>query len=285
MEGVGYVADEAIATAVFLAREMRKPLLVEGAAGGGKTELAKVLAQLLDTELIRLQCYEGLDVNTALYEWNYPRQMLRARLAENDGCHPSEIEELIFSRDYLLERPLLRAITRREGPAVLLIDEIDRADEGFEAFLLEVLSDFQVTIPEIGTIRAEHVPHVILTSNRSREIGDALRRRCLYLFVEHPTLEKEVRILHLKAPGASHELAREIGRFMQALRRRRLSKAPGVAEAIDWAQALVRLHRAHLDADAVAETLGCFLKDRHDLEDLDRSGIDALVVEARRAEA
>jgi MoxR-like ATPase len=285
MEGVGYIADEAIATAVFLAREMRKPLLVEGAAGGGKTELAKVLAHLLDSELIRLQCYEGLDVNTALYEWNYPRQMMRVRLAEHDGRNPSEIEELIFSRDYLLERPLLRAITRRGGPAVLLIDEIDRADEGFEAFLLEVLSDFQVTIPEIGTIRAEHVPHVILTSNRSREIGDALRRRCLYLFVDHPALEKEVRILHLKAPGTSDELAREIGRFMQALRRRRLSKAPGVAEAIDWAHALVRLHRPHLDAQAVAETLGCFLKDRHDLEDLDRAGIDALVEEARRAEA
>jgi MoxR-like ATPase len=285
MEGVGYVADEAIATAVFLAREMRKPLLIEGAAGGGKTELAKVLAHLLDSELIRLQCYEGLDVNTALYEWNYPRQMLRVRLAEHDGRNPSEIEELIFSREYLLERPLLRAITRRGGPAVLLIDEIDRADEGFEAFLLEVLSDFQVTIPEIGTIRAEHVPYVILTSNRSREIGDALRRRCLYLFVDHPTLEKEVRILHLKAPGASAELAREIGRFMQALRSRRLSKAPGVAEAIDWAHALVRLHRPHLDAQSVAETLGCFLKDRHDLEDLDRAGIDALVAEARRAEA
>ncbi|HEY6361889.1 MAG TPA: MoxR family ATPase [Vicinamibacterales bacterium] len=285
MENLGYVADEAIATAVFLSREMRKPLLIEGEAGGGKTELAKVLAQLLETELIRLQCYEGLDVNTALYEWNYPRQMLRARLAEHDGRNPSEIEALIFSREYLLERPLLRAITRSTGPAVLLIDEIDRADEGFEAFLLELLSDFQVTIPELGTIRAEHVPYVILTSNRSREIGDALRRRCLYLFVEHPPLEKEVRILRLKAPGASDQLTREIARFMQALRRRRLSKAPGIAEAIDWAQALVRLHRPHLDAEAVAETLGCFLKDRHDVEDLDRAGIDSLVAEARRAEA
>jgi MoxR-like ATPase len=285
MERLGYVADDAIATAAFLAREMRKPLLIEGEAGGGKTELAKVLAQLVGTELIRLQCYEGLDVNTALYEWNYPRQILRARLAEHDGRSASEIESLIFGRDYLLERPLLRAITRREGPAVLLIDEIDRADEGFEAFLLEVLSDFQVTIPELGTIRAEHVPHVILTSNRSREIGDALRRRCLYLFVDHPTLEKEVRILRLKAPGASEQLTREIARFMQGLRRRRLSKAPGVAEAIDWAQALVRLHRAHLDADAVAQTLGCFLKDRHDLDDLDRGGIESLVADAQRAEA
>jgi MoxR-like ATPase len=285
LEGFGYVADEAIATAVFLAREMRKPLLIEGEAGGGKTELAKVLAQLLETELIRLQCYEGLDVNTALYEWNYPRQMLRARLAEHDGQSPADVEALIFSREYLLERPLLRAITRTAGPPVLLIDEIDRADEGFEAFLLEVLSDFQVTIPELGTIRAAHVPHVILTSNRSREIGDALRRRCLYLFVEHPTLEKEVRILHLKAPGASEQLAREIGRFMQALRRRRLAKAPGVAESIDWAQALVRLHRSHLDAEAVAQTLGCFLKDRHDIEDMDRAGVAALVTEARGAEA
>jgi MoxR-like ATPase len=285
MESLGYVADEAIATAVFLAREMRKPLLIEGEAGGGKTELAKVLAQLLETELIRLQCYEGLDVNTALYEWNYPRQMLRARLAEHDGRSASEIETLIFGRDYLLERPLLRAITRTAGPAVLLIDEIDRADEAFEAFLLEILSDFQVTIPELGTIRARHVPHVILTSNRSREIGDALRRRCLYLFVDHPALDKEVRILRLKVPGASEQLTREIARFMQALRRRRLSKAPGVAEAIDWAQALVRLQRAHLDADAVADTLGCFLKDRHDVDELDSAAIDALVAEARSAEA
>jgi MoxR-like ATPase len=285
MEGFGYVADEAIATAVFLAREMRKPLLIEGEAGGGKTELAKILAQLLETELIRLQCYEGLDVNTALYEWNYPRPMLRARLAEDDGQSASEVEALIFSREYLLERPLLRAITRADGPPVLLIDEIDRADEGFEAFLLEVLSDFQVTIPELGTIRAAHVPHVILTSNRSREIGDALRRRCLYLFVEHPTVEKEVRILQLKAPGASERLAREIGRFMQVLRRRRLAKAPGVAESIDWAQALVRLHRSQLDAEAVAQTLGCFLKDRHDIEDLDRAGVAALVAEAQNAEA
>jgi MoxR-like ATPase len=285
MEERGYVADEAIATALFLAREMRKPLLVEGSAGGGKTELAKVLAQLLDTELIRLQCYEGLDVNTALYEWNYPRQMLRARLAEQDGRSASDVEALIFSRDYLLERPLLRAITRNGGPAVLLIDEIDRADEGFEAFLLEILSDFQVTIPELGTIRAQHPPHVILTSNRSREIGDALRRRCLYLFVEYPTLEKEMRILRLKVPTASEQLARQIARFMQAIRRRRLSKAPGVAEAIDWAQALVTLHRSHLDADTVADTLGCFLKDRHDVEDLDAAGIESLVAEARGAEA
>lgn len=276
----GYIADPAIATALFLAREMRRPLLVEGDAGGGKTELAKVLAQLLDTELIRLQCYEGLDVNTALYEWNYPKQILRVRIAEDEGRPGQDIEALIFGRDYLLERPLLRAITRREGPAVLLIDEIDRADEGFEAFLLEVLSDFQVTIPELGTIRAQHVPYVILTSNRTREIGDALRRRCLYLYIEHPDLEKEVRIIRARVPEAGERLAREVGRFMQALRARRLSKVPGVAETIDWTQALVRLRSERLDPGLVGETLGCVIKDRRDLETLGPSELAAIVAEA-----
>jgi MoxR-like ATPase len=285
LERLGYIADPAIATAAFLSREMRKPLLVEGDAGGGKTELAKVLAQLLDTELIRLQCYEGLDVSTALYEWNYPRQILRARLAEHEGRSASEVEDLIFSRSYLLERPLLRAITRREGPALLLIDEIDRADEAFEAFLLEVLSDFQVTIPELGTIRAEHVPYVVLTSNRSREIGDALRRRCLYLYIEHPTFEKEVRIIRTKVPNASERLAAEIGRFAQALRQRQLAKTPGVSETIDWAQALVRLHSDYLDPDVVTETLGCLLKDRDDAEALGRAGIEALVANAHASGA
>ncbi|MES1211527.1 MAG: MoxR family ATPase, partial [Acidobacteriota bacterium] len=243
------------------------------------------LARLMETELIRLQCYEGLDVSTSLYEWNYQRQMLRLRLAEQEGKAPGQIEDLIFGRDYLLERPLLRATTRKEGPAVLLIDEIDRADDGFEAFLLEVLSDFQVTIPELGTIRAEHVPYVILTSNRTREIGDALRRRCLYLYVEHPSLEKEVRILRARVPEASEMLAEEIGRFLQALRRRRLSKAPGVAETIDWAQALLRPHREHLDPEIVAETLGCLLKDHHDLRELGREEIAADLAVAVGAEA
>jgi MoxR-like ATPase len=268
MERQGYVADASVATAVYLAKEMRRPLLVEGDAGVGKTEIAKVLARLLPAELIRLQCYEGLDVATALYEWNYQRQMLRLRLAEHEGKGAAEIEELIFGRAYLLERPLLRAITRREGPPVLLIDEVDRADDGFEAFLLEVLSDFQVTIPELGTVRAEHVPYVVLTSNRSREIGDALRRRCLYLYLDHPTLEKEVRILHARVPQAGARLAAEIARFMQVLRRRRLSKAPGVAETIDWAQALLRLDRDRLDLETVEQTLGCVIKDHHDLDDL-----------------
>jgi MoxR-like ATPase len=264
---------------------MRKPLLVEGEAGGGKTELAKVLARTLDTELIRLQCYEGLDVNTALYEWNYPRQLLHVRMAEQGGQSAAEIERQIFDRAFLLERPLLRAITRREGPPVLLVDEIDRADEGFEAFLLEVLSDFQASIPELGTIRAEHIPYVVLTSNRSREIGDALRRRCLYLYLEQPKLEKEVRILRTKVPGASEQLARQIARVMQALRRKPLSKPPGVAESIDWAQALVRLHRDHLDAEVVAQTLGCFLKDRHDIDDLNGATINALVADANANQA
>ena len=280
MERLGYISDPPITTAVFLAREMRRPLLVEGDAGVGKTEIAKVLARLLETELIRLQCYEGLDVATSLYEWNYQRQMLRLRLAEGEGKSAGEIEDLIFGREYLLERPLLRAITRREGPPVLLIDEIDRADDGFEAFLLEVLSDFQVTIPELGTIKAEHVPYVVLTSNRTREIGDALRRRCLYLYVEHPSLEKEVRILHARVPGASGRLAEEIGRFMQALRRRRLSKAPGVAETIDWAQALLRLHSDHLDLETVEQTLGCVLKDHHDLRELAGGGLETVLSEA-----
>jgi MoxR-like ATPase len=280
MERQGYVADAAVATAVYLAKEMRRPLLIEGDAGVGKTEVAKVLARLLPAELIRLQCYEGLDVATALYEWNYQRQILRLRLAEHEGKSAAEIEELIFSRAYLLERPLLRAITRREAPPVLLIDEVDRADDGFEAFLLEVLSDFQVTIPELGTVRAEQVPYVVLTSNRSREIGDALRRRCLYLYIDHPTLDKEVRILRARVPQAGARLAAEIASFMQALRRRPLSKAPGVAETIDWAQALLRLDRDRLDLETVEQTLGCVLKDHHDLRDLGGGELEAALAAA-----
>jgi MoxR-like ATPase len=276
MERHGYIAEPEIATAVFLAKEMKKPLLVEGDAGVGKTEIAKVLARLLGTELIRLQCYEGLDVATALYEWDYPRQMLRLRMA-GDSPDPSKIEDVIFSREYLLERPLLKAITRASGPPVLLIDEIDRADDGFEAFLLEILSDFQVTIPELGTIRAEHVPHVLLTSNRSREIGDALRRRCLYLYIEHPTFEKEVRIIRSRVPGAGERLAAQIARFVESLRERRLAKSPGVAETIDWSQALVRLHQDELDPEIVSETLGCVLKDHNDLRELKGEEIATLV--------
>jgi len=266
MERWGYVAEPEIATAVYLAREMKKPLLVEGEAGVGKTEIAKVLARMLSTELVRLQCYEGLDTNTALYEWNYQRQLLRLKIAERENRDPDKLEDLIFGREYLLERPLLRAITRKEGPAVLLIDEIDRADEGFEAFLLELLSDFQITIPELGTIRAEHIPVVVLTSNRSREIGDALRRRCLYLYIEHPGFDKELRILRGKVPAVSEQLATTVTRFVQKLRGQPLRKLPGVAETLDWAQALSRLHRDALDAETARATLGCLLKDEQDIK-------------------
>jgi MoxR-like ATPase len=276
MERQGYVAEPEIATAVYLAREMRRPLLVEGDAGVGKTEIAKVLARILGTELIRLQCYEGLDVSTALYEWDYPRQMLRVRMA-GDHADPESLERTIFSREYLLERPILKAITRVEGPPVLLIDEVDRSDDGFEAFLLEVLSDFQVTIPELGTIQAVHVPYVILTSNRSREIGDALRRRCLYLYIEHPGFEKEVRIIRHRVPEAGARLSEQIARFVQSLRERRLLKPPGVSETIDWAQALVRLHRDALDPETVAQTLGCVLKDHNDVRELAGGELGGLV--------
>ena len=276
MERHGYIAEPEIATAVFLATEMKKPLLVEGDAGVGKTEIAKVLARVLGTELIRLQCYEGLDVSTALYEWDYPRQMLRVRMA-GEHAEPSGLQHVIFSREYLLERPLLKAITRTQGPPVLLVDEVDRADDGFEAFLLEVLSDFQVTTPELGTIRAEHLPYVILTSNRSREIGDALRRRCLYLYIEHPSFEKEVRIIRSRVPDAGPRLSQQIARFVQALRGKRLLKSPGVAETIDWAQALVTLHQDDLDPEIVHQTLGCVLKDKNDMRELAGGELAALV--------
>ena len=280
MERHGYIADPAVATALYLAKEMRKPLLVEGEAGVGKTEIAKVLARALATELIRLQCYEGLDTNTALYEWNYQRQLLRLKIAEREAHDPAELEDLIFGREYLLERPLLKAITRRDAPPVLLIDEIDRADDGFEAFLLEVLSDFQVTIPELGTIRAQHVPIVVLTSNRTRELGDALRRRCLYLYMEHPSLEKELRILRLKVPDLSEHLAQAIARFVQRMRSRDLRKLPGVAETIDWARALVRLRQDRLEADIVSATLGCLLKDEHDIRKTGEEAVAEMVAYA-----
>ena len=283
MRGEGYIAERSIVTAVHLARAMEKPLLIEGDAGVGKTEIAKVMAAILGTELIRLQCYEGLDVNTALYEWNYQKQLLRLRIAADeraalgDAAASDGLEDLIFGRGYLLERPLLRAITRPDAPPVLLIDEIDRADEGFEAFLLEVLSDFQVTIPELGTIRAAHRPLVLLTSNRTREIGDALRRRCLYLYIEHPPFEKEVEIVRTKVPGVADRLAIEITHFVQALRGRSLMKPPGVAETLDWARALVTLHHDRLDPEIVGETLGCLVKDQHDMRELETGEIRELV--------
>ena len=260
-----YVADPAIATSLWLAMELKKPLLVEGHAGVGKTEIAKVLARLLETDLIRLQCYEGLDASTALYEWNYPKQLLHIRLQERDGRSVAEAETQIFAEPFLLKRPLLQAIAHSGRAPVLLVDEIDRADEEFEAFLLEVLSDFQVTVPELGTIRAPERPNVILTSNRSRDLSDALRRRCLYLWIDYPPFEKELSIVRRKVPGASEALAAQIVGLVQQLRRTKLSKVPGVSETLDWADALVALHATKLNAKLVQETLGCLVKDESDL--------------------
>ena len=261
----GFIADEAFATALQIALALEKPLLVEGPAGVGKTESAKVLAEVLGTRLIRLQCYEGLDAMAALYEWNYPRQMLHARLSESDGSTLAEREADMFSEPFLLKRPLLDAITQERSP-VLLVDEVDRADEAFEAFLLEVLAEWQVTIPELGTIRARHKPHVVVTSNRTRELSDALRRRCLFLWLPYPTREQEIEILRARVPGLSERLAQQIAQLMQVLRGLPLQKAPGVAESLDWALALMSLHRDRLDAQIVEQTLGCVLKVHEDAD-------------------
>jgi MoxR-like ATPase len=260
-----YIADAAIATALYLSMTLGKPLLVEGPAGVGKTEIAKSLANALDTKLIRLQCYEGLDATTALYEWNYPKQLLHLKLEESSTASEAEKEAMIFSEGFLLKRPLLQAITEHDRAPVLLIDEIDRSDEEFEAFLLEVLSDFQVTIPEIGSIKATHRPHVVLTSNRSRDLSDALRRRCLYHWIDYPSLEKELEIVRAKVPGVSESLSSQVAKVMQTTRTMSLSKVPGVAETLDWANALVALETAELNEQIVAETLGCFLKDEGDI--------------------
>ena len=269
-----YVADPAIATSLQLATELQKPLLIEGHAGVGKTEIAKVLAKVTGSELIRLQCYEGLDASTALYEWNYAKQLLHIRLHERDGKSAAAAEAEIFGEPFLLKRPLLQAIAHSGRAPVLLIDEIDRSDEEFEAFLLEVLSDFQVTVPEIGTIKAVERPKVILTSNRSRELSDALRRRCLYLWIDYPPFEKELTIVRRKVPGASEALAQQIVGMIQRVRRAKLSKVPGVSETLDWAQALVALHADQLNPELVRETLGCFVKDESDLRKV-RSEMEA----------
>src|SRR5256714_10860239 len=265
MEAADSVTDAPVATSVHLAQSLRKPLLIEGHAGVGKTEVAKVMARMLGTQLIRLQCYEGLDAGTALYEWNYQKQLLHIKLHESSGRSAKEEEREIFSEDFLLRRPLLQAISQEQSP-VLLVDEVDRADEEFEAFMLEVFSDWQVTIPEIGTIKATHPPYVILTSNRTREPSDALRRRCLYLWIDYPDYDKEVAIVERKVPGVDAGLAREVARFMESLRKVRLAKVPGVAETLDWANALAGLHADHLDETLVNETLGCVLKDADDMK-------------------
>ena len=271
MEREAYITDRQIATAVYLAVTLGKPLLVEGHPGVGKTEIAKVLARVLEADLIRLQCYEGLDVNTALYEWNYPKQLLHIKLDEHSTTPVDAREHELFSERFLLKRPLLAAIAHEGKAPVLLIDEVDLADEEFEAFLLEVLSDFQVTIPELGTIHARARPVVVLTSNRMRELSEALRRRCLYLWIDYPSLEKELRIVRARVPELNERLAREITTFMQSLRRLKLVKTPGVAETLDWAAALVALHADALDETLVRETLGCLLKDESDLRTAERT--------------
>jgi MoxR-like ATPase len=256
-----YVADRALVTSVFLGLQLGRPLLLEGEAGVGKTELAKVLAGTLGARLIRLQCYEGLDVNTAVYEWNYPRQMLEIRLLEAQGKLDDARARDIFSEQFLLKRPLLQALEATDGvPPVLLIDEIDRADEEFEAFLLEILSDFQVTIPEVGTIRAEHPPRVILTSNRTREVHDALKRRCLYHWIDYPDADREYQIVLARVPDTPERLATAIVAFVQRLRAGELTKVPGVAETIDWAAALMALGAGRLTPQVVDDTLGVVLK-------------------------
>jgi MoxR-like ATPase len=261
----GYIADDDFATTLELTLALEKPLLVEGPAGVGKTESAKVLAEVLDTKLIRLQCYEGLDSASALYEWNYPKQLLRIRLTEQQDASIEAREAQIFSREFLLARPLLDAI-RQDCSPVLLIDEIDRADEAFEAFLLELLGEFQVTIPEIGTLRAASRPVVIVTSNRTRDLSDALRRRCLYCWIGYPSLEREVAILRARVEGINERLARQIAEFMEFLRAQPFQRVPGTAESLDWALALVRLHRDALDERTLEATTGCILKVQEDWE-------------------
>jgi MoxR-like ATPase len=278
-----YVAERGLATAVFLALRMGRPLFLEGEAGVGKTEIAKVLAQTLGRRLVRLQCYEGLDIASAVYEWNYTRQMIEIRLAEAEGVSSREgLSQDIFSERFLIRRPLLQALEGDLGAApVLLIDELDRTDEPFEAYLLEVLSDFQVTIPEIGTIKARQPPIVVITSNRTREIHDAVKRRCLYHWVDYPDASRELNILRRKAPGASDRLSREVVAFVQRLRGMDLFKLPGVAETIDWSKALVALDQVALDPDLVDDTLGALLKYQDDIARVKGSEAARILSEVR----
>ena len=277
-----YVADRDLATAVYLSLALDRPLLLEGEAGVGKTEVGRTLAAVLKAELIRLQCYEGLDVSTAVYEWDYPRQMVEIRLLEARGEARSAATRDIFSEEFLLRRPLLQALSdSRPEPPVLLIDEIDRADEEFEAFLLEVLSDFAITIPEIGTIKAARPPRVIITSNRTREVHDALKRRCLYHWIDYPTAERELAILHQRMPNVPARLAGEVVAFVQRLRAADLTKVPGIAETIDWAAALVALGSHRLEAEQVERTLGALLKYQEDIAALRGGGAAKMLDEVR----
>ncbi|MEL7531571.1 MAG: MoxR family ATPase [Bacteroidota bacterium] len=263
---LGYVADEEVATALYLSLRLNKPLLIEGNPGVGKTELALMLSDWLETDLIRLQCYEGLDVHSAVYEWNYQKQLLAIRIQENEDKSAKAKEDEIFGEDYLMKRPLLKAITAADKAPVLLIDEMDRADEEFEAFLLELLSAFQISIPEMGTIKAVHKPLVILTSNRTRDLSDALKRRCLYLWMHYPSLEKERKIVRKKLPDIESLLQEQVLTFVQQLRHEKLNKIPGIAETLDWAAALMELAYRSLSEEAVNKTIGCLLKTAEDVE-------------------
>lgn len=273
-----YIADHMLATSLYLSVSLNKPIFLEGEPGVGKTEVAKVLSRVLDTELIRLQCYEGIDSNTALYEWNYPRQMLELRLQEARGIEKAKIGINIFSEEFLLKRPLLRAIqSQSDKPPILLIDEIDRSDEEFEAFLLEVLSDFQITIPELGTITAKHPPIVILTSNRTRELHDALKRRCLFHWIDYPDFEREMRIVTTRVPDIQERLSTQVCQFMQWIREQDLYKRPGVAETIDWAQALLSLGIVDLDQKSINITLGCILKYKGDIDRIQEQDLTQII--------
>jgi len=277
-----YVAERSLATAIFLALKMKRPLFLEGEAGVGKTEIAKVLASGLERPLVRLQCYEGLDIASAVYEWNYSRQMIEIRLAETEGASRDAVAKDIFSERFLIKRPLMQALEGEKGAApVLLIDELDRTDEPFEAYLLEVLSDFQITIPEIGTMKAKEPPIVVLTSNRTREIHDAIKRRCFYHWVDYPDALRELDILKRKAPEASEQLSREVVAFVQRLRKMDLFKLPGVAETIDWSKALVALDRMTLDPQTVNDTLGTLLKYQDDITRVRGSDAERLLAEVR----
>jgi MoxR-like ATPase len=290
LSGADYLADRSLATVLFLALRMGRPLFLEGEAGVGKTEIAKVLAATLGRRLIRLQCYEGLDVSSAVYEWNYAAQMIAIRMAEAEGTSDRErLSEDVFSERFLIKRPLLQALEPdTAGAPVLLIDEIDRADEAFEAFLLEVLADFQVTVPELGTVKAAHPPIVVITSNRTREVHDALKRRCLYHWVGYPNAERELAIVHAKVPGIADRLSREVVHFVQALRKEDLFKAPGVAETLDWASALSELDVVALDPATVSDTLGVLLKYQDDIARLEgtkaKELLDQVRAELRAAE-
>lgn len=278
LERQGYLIGKDLATVVFLLLKIRKPVLIEGPPGIGKTELANQLARLLGTRLIRLQCYEGLDVHSAMYEWNYQKQLLGIKIQETSRLSEEEKEQHIFSEAYLLKRPLLESISAKDRAPVLLIDEIDRTDEEFEAFLLELLSEFQITIPEVGTVKAMHPPYVILTSNSTRELSDALRRRCLYHWVDYPDVEKELAIVYKHFPGLEQKMATQLVHFIQALRAKKLQKTPGVAETLDWALSLMTLGYQTLDVEAVEQTMGCILKSNEDMNRVKEEGVEALLV-------